>query len=48
LSAGRYKSTISAEIEYDPPAMIIRDLQGIENKIQTGLEQLLKVLEETQ
>jgi len=45
LSAGRYKPVTLAQVEYGPPAVIIRDLQGLEGQIQTGLDRLLAMVE---
>jgi type I restriction enzyme M protein len=45
LSAGRYKPfSIGAE-QYDPPNVIIRELLGIEQEIQEGLQKLLRLVE---
>ncbi len=43
LSASSYKPP--ATIEYDPPEKIIRDLQIVEQKIQSGLGELLAMME---
>jgi type I restriction enzyme M protein len=46
LSAGRYKPFTIATVEYEPPAKIIRELQGLEEQIQEGLDRLLAMVEE--
>jgi type I restriction enzyme M protein len=45
LSAGRYKPFSLAAVEYDPPAQIIAELQELEAQIQSGLEELLAMVE---
>ncbi len=45
LSAGRYKPFTIAAVDYDPPAKIIRELQDLEKRIQTGLTNLLTMVE---
>lgn len=44
LSAGRYKPLNIGTEEYDPPSVIIRELLGIEQEIQEGLQKLLRMV----
>ena len=48
FSAGHYKPLTLASIQYDPPAQIIRGLQELETKIQSGLNSLLEMMESDQ
>lgn len=45
LSAGRYKPLNIGTEQYDPPSVIIRELLGIEQEIQQGLQKLLRMVE---
>jgi type I restriction enzyme M protein len=45
LGASRYKPFALEAVHYDSPAQIIRELQGLEAQIQTGLEDLLAMVE---
>lgn len=45
LSAGRYKPLALGTTEYDPASKIIRELLEIETEIQTGLKNLLTMIE---
>lgn len=46
LSAGRYKPFTLAAVRHDPPVQIIGELQEMETQIQTGLNELLMMLED--
>jgi type I restriction enzyme M protein len=45
LSAGRYKPISTSQVQHDPPAQIIRELQSLEERILTGLSDLLAKVE---
>jgi type I restriction enzyme M protein len=45
LSASRYQPLSLETIDYDPPAEIIHELQGLEAEIQQGLKELLTMVE---
>jgi len=45
LSAGRYKPFTPPNIEYEPPAKVIRELQDLEWQILTRLGNLLEMVE---
>ena len=47
LSAGRFKPLSIAKARYDPPPVIISELQDIESRIQDGLANLLALVEES-
>ena len=45
ISAGRYKTFKPSTIQYEPPAKLIRELQGLEAQIMTRLDHLLEMVE---
>ena len=48
LAASRYKPVSIAKAEYDPPGKIIHELQELETQIQSGLKDLLALVERTE
>jgi len=46
LTSGRYKVFAESAAVHRAPAEIIRELQGLEDKIQSGLVDLLAIVEE--
>ena len=44
LSINRYKEIVYQEIEYDPPAVILDELDQLEAEIQRGLVELREML----
>lgn len=45
LSINRYKEIVYEEVEYDPPKVIIEELERLEKEIQSGLKELKGILE---
>ena len=44
LSLNRYKEVVHAEVKYDPPKEIIRELREMEGEIAKGLTALEEML----
>jgi type I restriction enzyme M protein len=45
ISVGRYKPFKPSTVQYEPPAKLIRELQGLEAQIMTRLDHLLEMVE---
>ena len=44
LSINRYKEIVYEELEYDPPQVILAELEHLEQEIQTGMQELKRML----
>ena len=44
LSINRYKEIVYEEVEYDPPHVILTELEELEHQIQTGMQELKRML----